>query len=173
MDPRFPIGKLEIPTTVTPALRQSAIATIAATPANFRAAVKGLTDAQLDTPYREGGWTVRQVVHHLPDSHLNAYVRLKLALTESSPTIKAYAEDKWAELADSSSTPIEVSLTLLESLHTRWDVLWRSLKPQDFSRKLIHPDHGERTIDWLVFVYAWHGQHHTAHITELRKRKNW
>jgi len=173
MDPRFPIGKLEIPTTVTPALCQSAIATIAATPANFRAAVKGLTDAQLDTPYREGGWTVRQVVHHLPDSHLNAYVRLKLALTESSPTIKAYAEDKWAELADSSSTPIEVSLTLLESLHTRWDVLWRSLKPQDFSRKLIHPDHGERTIDWLVFVYAWHGQHHTAHITELRKRKNW
>lgn len=173
MDPRFPIGKLEIPTTVTPALRQSAIATIAATPANFRSAVKGLTDAQLDTPYREGGWTVRQVVHHLPDSHLNAYVRLKLALTESSPTIKPYAEDKWAELADSSSTPIEVSLTLLESLHTRWDVLWRSLKPQDFSRKLIHPDHGERTIDWLVFVYAWHGQHHTAHITELRKRKNW
>ena len=173
MDPRFPIGKLEIPTTVTPALRQSAIATIAATPANFRSAVKGLTDAQLDTPYREGGWTVRQVVHHLPDSHLNAYVRLKLALTESSPTIKAYAEDKWAELADSSSTPIEVSLALLESLHTRWDVLWRSLKPQDFSRKLIHPDHGERTIDWLVFVYAWHGQHHTAHITELRKRKNW
>jgi hypothetical protein len=173
MDPRFPIGKLEIPTTVTPALRQSAIATIAATPANFRAAVKGLTDAQLDTPYREGGWTVRQVVHHLPDSHLNAYVRLKLALTESSPTIKPYAEDKWAELADSSSTPIEVSLTLLESLHTRWDVLWRSLKPEDFSRKLIHPDHGERTIDWLVFVYAWHGQHHTAHITELRKRKNW
>ncbi len=173
MDPRFPIGKLEIPTTVTPALRQSAIATIAATPANFRAAVKGLTDAQLDTPYREGGWTVRQVVHHLPDSHLNAYVRLKLALTESSPTIKPYAEDKWAELADSSSTPIEVSLALLESLHTRWDVLWRSLKPQDFSRKLIHPDHGERTIDWLVFVYAWHGQHHTAHITELRKRKNW
>jgi len=173
MDPRFPIGKLEIPTTVTPALRQSAIARIAATPANFRSAVKGLTDAQLDTPYREGGWTVRQVVHHLPDSHLNAYVRLKLALTESSPTIKPYAEDKWAELADSSSTPIEVSLTLLESLHTRWDVLWRSLKPQDFSRKLIHPDHGERTIDWLVFVYAWHGQHHTAHITELRKRKNW
>ncbi|HWY43573.1 MAG TPA: putative metal-dependent hydrolase [Candidatus Sulfotelmatobacter sp.] len=173
MDPRFPIGKLEIPTTVTPALRQSAIATIAATPANFRAAVKGLTDAQLDTPYREGGWTVRQVVHHLPDSHLNAYVRLKLALTESSPTIKPYAEDKWAELADSSSTPIEVSLTLLESLHTRWDVLWRSLKPEDYSRKLIHPDHGERTIDWLVFVYAWHGQHHTAHITELRKRKNW
>ena len=173
MDPRFPIGKLEIPTTVTPALRQSAIATIAATPANFRAAVKGLTDAQLDTPYREGGWTVRQVVHHLPDSHLNAYVRLKLALTESSPTIKTYAEDKWAELADSSSTPIEVSLTLLESLHTRWDVLWRSLKPEDYSRKLIHPDHGERTIDWLVFVYAWHGQHHTAHITELRKRKNW
>ena len=173
MDPRYPIGKLEIPANITPELRRNAIATIAATPAKFRAAVKGLTDAQLDTPYREGGWTVRQVVHHVPDSHLNAYVRLKLALTESTPTIKPYAEDKWAQLDDSRSTPIEVSLALLESLHTRWDILWRSLKPEDFSRKLVHPDHGERTIDWLVFVYAWHGPHHTAHITELRKQKGW
>src|SRR6266850_6882720 len=133
MDPRFPIGKLEIPTTVTPALRQSAIARIAATPANFRSAVKGLTDAQLDTPYREGGWTVRQVVHHLPDSHLNAYVRLKLALTESSPTIKPYAEDKWAMLTDTKSTPAEVSLALLESLHTRWVALLRSMTAEDFA----------------------------------------
>jgi hypothetical protein len=173
MDPRFPIGKLEIPTTITPALRQSAIATIAETPAKFRAAVKGLSESQLDTPYREGGWTVRQVIHHLPDSHLNAYVRLKLALTEPIPTIKPYAEEKWAQLADSRSTPVEVSLALLESLHTRWDVLWHSLAPEDFLRKLIHPDHGERTIDWLVFVYAWHGRHHTAHVTSLRQRMGW
>jgi len=162
-----------MPLHVTPAIRQAAIQTIAETPAKFRTAVHGLNESQLDTPYRDGGWTVRQVIHHVPDSHLNAYVRLKLALTESAPTIKPYAEDKWAELADSRSTPIEVSLSLLESLHTRWDLLWCSLAPEDFSRKLVHPDHGERTIDWLVFIYAWHGQHHTAHITELRKAKSW
>ena len=173
MDPRYPIGKFEMPAQVTAASRQVAIQTIAETPTKFRAAVRGLNESQLDTPYRDGGWTVRQVVHHVPDSHLNAYVRLKLALTESSPTIKPYAEDKWAQLDDSRSTPIEVSLSLLESLHMRWDLLWRSLSPEDFSRKLIHPDHGERNIDWLVFIYAWHGQHHTAHITELRKAKGW
>ena len=173
MDPRYPIGKFEMPAQVTAASRQAAIQTIAETPTKFRAAVRGLNESRLDTPYRDGGWTVRQVVHHVPDSHLNAYVRLKLTLTESVPTIKPYAEDKWAELADSRSTPIEVSLSLLESLHTRWDLLWRSLSPKDFSRKLIHPDHGERNIDWLVFMYAWHGQHHTAHITELRKAKGW
>jgi DinB family protein len=127
----------------------------------------------MDTPYRDGGWTIRQVVHHVPDSHMNAYVRLKLALTESSPTIKPYMEDKWAQLADSRATPIEVSLSLLDSLHTRWVLLLRSLKPEDFSRKLVHPDHGERNIDWLIFIYAWHGPHHTAHITELRKQKGW
>ncbi|HJZ65589.1 MAG TPA: putative metal-dependent hydrolase [Candidatus Acidoferrum sp.] len=173
MDPRYPIGKFEMPAQVTAALRQAAIETIAETPAKFRAAVRGLNESQLDTPYRDGGWTVRQVIHHVPDSHLNAYVRLKLALTESAPTIKPYAEDKWAQLADSRSTPIEVSLSLLESLHTRWDLLWRSLAPEDFSRKLIHPDHGERNIDWLVFIYAWHGEHHNAHITHLRKAKGW
>jgi hypothetical protein len=173
MDPRYPIGKLEIPAAVTPALRQSAIETISQTPAKFRAAVKGLNDAQLDTPYREGGWTVRQLVHHLPDSHVNAYVRLKLALTESAPTIKPYAEEKWAQLDDSRSTPIEVSLALLESLHTRWVLLLRALTPEDFARKLVHPDHGEKNVDWLLFVYAWHGPHHTAHVTELRKSKGW
>jgi len=173
MDPRYPIGKLEIPVAVTPALRQSAIETIAQTPAKFRAAVKGLTDAQLDTPYREGGWTVRQLAHHLPDSHVNAYVRLKLALTESAPTIKPYAEEKWAQLADSRSTPIEVSLALLESLHTRWVLLLRALTAEDFAKKLIHPEHGEKNVDWLLFVYAWHGPHHTAHVTELRKSKGW
>jgi hypothetical protein len=173
MDPRYPIGDFAMPAGVTPALRQEAIQKIAETPAKFRAAVKGLTKAQLDTPYREGGWTVRQLVHHLPDSHMNAYVRFKLALTESMPTIKPYAEDKWALLTDTKSTPPEVSLALLESLHTRWVNLLRSITAEDFGRKLIHPERGEKTIDWLLFVYAWHGPHHTAHITELRKQKNW
>jgi uncharacterized damage-inducible protein DinB len=173
MDPRYPIGKMEMPAQVTQARRQQAIEEIASTPAKLRAAVKGLNDSQLDTPYREGGWTVRQVVHHVPDSHLNAYVRLKLALTEEKPTIKPYDEAKWAELADSKSTPIEVSLTLLDSVHTRFDKLWRSMKPEQFGRVLVHPDHGERTVDWLLFVYEWHGKHHAAHITELRKQKGW
>jgi DinB superfamily len=173
MDPRYPIGKFEMLAAVTPALRHAAIEKIAETPAKFRAAVRGLSDAQMDTPYRDGGWTVRQVVHHVPDSHVNAYVRLKLALTESSPTIKPYAEDKWAQLADSRSTPIEVSLSLLESTHTRWVIILRSLTEADFARKLIHPEHGERNVDWLIFLYAWHGPHHTAHITELRKQRGW
>ncbi len=173
MDPRYPVGKFEMPPSVTAERRKQAIDAIAAAPANFRASVNGLSDAQLDTPYREGGWTVRQVVHHVPDSHLNAYVRLKLALTEEKPTIKAYEEARWAELADSRTTPIEISLTLLESLHSRWDRLWRSLQAADFARILIHPQHGERTVDWLLFIYEWHGKHHTAHITELRKQRGW
>src|SRR6202047_29904 len=134
MDPRYPIGKMEMPKEITAAKRQQAIESIAAAPKNWREAVKGLSESQLDTPYREGGWTVRQVVHHVPDSHLNAYVRLKLALTEDKPTIKPYNEAAWAELADSQSTPIEVSQTLLDSVHTRWDRLWRSLKPEHFAR---------------------------------------
>ena len=161
-----------MPAQATPELRQAAIEEIASTPAKMRAAVAGLNDAQLDTPYREGGWTVRQVVHHVPDSHLNAFVRLKLALTEEKPTIKAYNEAAWAELAD-AKLPIEVSQALLDSVHARWDALWRSMKPEHFSRVLVHPDLGERTVDWLVFVYAWHGKHHVAHITALRERSGW
>jgi len=172
MDPRYPIGKFEMPTAVTPERRRQAIEEIASTPAKMRVAVKGLSDGQLDTPYREGGWTVRQVVHHVPDSHLNAYVRLKLALTEDKPTIKTYEEAAWAELAD-AKMPMEVSQTLLDSVHARWDRVWRAMKPEDFARKLVHPEHGERTVDWLLFVYEWHGKHHTAHITELRKQKGW
>jgi hypothetical protein len=172
MDPRYPIGQFAMPQEITPARRQQAIDEIASTPAKLRAAVKGLNDAQLDTPYREGGWTVRQVVHHVPDSHMNAYIRLRLALTEEKPTIRAYEEARWAQLAD-SKLPIEVSQTLLDSVHTRWDSVWRSMKPEHFARLLIHPEHGERTIDWLLFVYEWHGKHHTAHITELRKQKRW
>ena len=173
MDAKYPIGDFEMPAQVTPARRQQAIEEIASAPAKLRAAVKGLNDAQLDTPYRDGGWTVRQVVHHVPDSHMNAYVRLKLALTEDKPTIKPYDEAKWAELADSKTTPIEVSQALLDAVHTRFVNLWRSLKTEDFAKKLIHPDRGERTVDWLLFLYEWHGKHHTAHITELRKKKGW
>lgn len=172
MDPRYPIGEFAMPAQVTPALRQAAIEDHAATPARMRAAVKGLNDSQLDTPYRDGGWTVRQVVHHVADSHMNAFIRLKLALTEDKPTIKPYNETAWSELAD-AKMPIEVSQTLLDSVHARLDRAWRSLKTDDFSRKLMHPDHGERTVDWLLFLYAWHGKHHTAHISELRKRNRW
>ncbi len=173
MDPRYPVGTFEMPSQVTPSKRQQAIDELAATPVKLRAAVKGLSDSQLDTPYREGGWTVRQVVHHVPDSHLNAYVRLKLALTEEKPTIKPYDQEAWANLADSKSTPIETSLTLLSTVHDRWDRLWRSMKPEQFARVMIHPEHGERSVDWLLFLYEWHGRHHTAHITELRKQKGW
>jgi hypothetical protein len=173
MDPRYPIGKFTPPQNVTPAMRQEAIKTIAEAPAHFRAAVKGLSDAQLDTRYRDGGWTVRQVAHHVPDSHLNAYVRLKLALTESEPTIKPYDEARWAELAD-AKLPIDVSLVLLDSVHERWVALWRSLKPEQFARTFRHPEHpGALTLDWMLFQYAWHSQHHTAHITNLRKSKHW
>jgi len=173
MDPRFPIGDFQMPAQVTPARRQQAIEEIASTPAKMRAAVKGLSEAQLDTPYRDGGWTVRQVVHHVPDSHLNAYVRLKLALTEDKPTIKPYDQEAWSKLADSKSTPIEISLMLLTAVHDRWDRIWRSLKTEDFARTFVHPEHGERSVDWLLFIYEWHGKHHTAHITELRKKKGW
>ena len=173
MDPRYPIGKYTPPQEATPALRQQAIDSIAATPAKLKAALSGLNDAQLDTPYRDGGWTVRQVAHHVPDSHLNAYVRFRLALTENQPTIKPYEEARWAELADAKSAPVAVSLALLEPLHDRWVRLLRSLTAADFARTFVHPEHGVRTLDWMLFLYAWHGRHHTAHITELRKQKGW
>lgn len=173
MDPRYPIGNFAMPGTVTHARRLQAMDEIASLPDKMRAAVKGFDETQLDTPYRAGGWTVRQLVHHVPDSHLNAYVRLKLALTEDKPTIKPYDEDAWSKLADSKSTPIEVSFALLTAVHDRWDRIWRSLKQEQFARPLIHPESGERNIDWLLFLYEWHGKHHTAHITELRKQKGW
>jgi uncharacterized damage-inducible protein DinB len=173
MDPRYPIGKFELPKDVTPALRQAAIDDTAATPANVRAAVAGLSDAQLDSSYREGGWTVRQVVHHLADSHMNAYVRWRLALTETQPTIKPYEESAWANLEDARSAPVGVSLKLLEALHERWVRLLRSVKTEQYARTLLHPEHGVRNLDWLLFLYSWHGKHHTAHITELRKQKGW
>jgi uncharacterized damage-inducible protein DinB len=146
---------------------------IAETPAKVRAAVEGFTEQQLDTPYREGGWTVRQVVHHLADSHMNAYVRFKLALTEDEPTIKTYEQDRWADTVDSRTAPAEISLLLLDGLHDRWAMLLRSLSAADFARKFTHPEHGKMTLERLLGLYAWHGRHHTAHITGLRDRKGW
>jgi len=173
MDPRYPIGKYEMPAEVTPSKRAEAIREIASAPEKVRAAVVGLNDTQLDTPYREGGWTVRQVVHHLADSHMNAYMRWRLALTETEPTIKPYEESAWAKLEDAAHAPIEVSLRLLEPLHERWVRLLRSIKQDEFARTFRHPEHGVRTLDWMLFLYSWHGNHHTAHITELRKQKGW
>lgn len=173
MDPRYPIGKYQVPTQVTPAKRGEAIREIGAAPQQIRTAVNGLNGAQLDTPYREGGWTVRQVVHHLADSHMNAYVRWRLALTENEPTIKPYGESAWAKLEDAAHAPVEISLKLLDALHERWVRLLQSVKDQQFERTFRHPERGVRTLDWMLFLYAWHGKHHTAHVTELRKQKGW
>ena len=173
MDPRYPVGQFAMPAEITPAARTAAIDEIAAAPAKIRAAVGGLNDVQLDTPYREGGWTVRQVVHHVADSHINAYIRLRLALTENEPTIKPYEESVWAKLDDAAHAPVEVSLKLIEPLHDRWVRLLKTVTPEQFARPLRHPEHGVKNVNWLVFLYAWHGRHHTAHITELRKQKGW
>jgi len=172
-DLRYPIGKFSYPRPPTEQEMQGFLNEITQAPANLRAAVKELSESQLDTPYRDGGWTVRQVVHHVPDSHLNSYVRFKLALTEDEPTIKPYAEDRWAELADTKATPIEVSLRLLDSLHDRWLRLLRSLTPEEWQRTFRHPELGPMTLEKTLALYAWHGRHHVAHITELRKRMNW
>jgi DinB superfamily len=172
-DPRFPIGKFHYEGAPSAEQRQKFIADIAQTPVALRAAVDGLSQQQLDTPYREGGWTVRQLVHHVPDSHMNAYIRFKLALTEDEPTIKPYAEDRWAELADTKSTPIEVSLVMMDSLHQRWVELLRSLEPNDWRRQFRHPELGVVPLEKNVALYSWHGRHHVAHITELRHRMGW
>ena len=172
-DLRFPIGKFHFDGAMTEPQKKAALDEVANTPANLRTAIKGLSEAQLDTPYRPDGWSVRQVVHHVPDSHLNAYVRFKLALTEDEPTIKPYAEDRWAELADTKSTPVEVSLTLLESLHDRWVRLLRSLTEEEWKRMFRHPEMGAMTLEKTLALYAWHGRHHVSHITSLRDREGW
>ena len=172
-DLRYPTGRFVPDSNSTPETRNRHIEQIAGLPKKMRQAVAGLTEAQFDTSYREGGWTVRQVVHHVPDSHLNAYVRFKWALTEDAPVIKAYDETSWAELKDSRLTPVDVSLTLLESLHARWTVLLKSLNSQDFQRTFTHPDSGPHDMDWLLQLYSWHGNHHVAHITGLRERMKW
>ncbi len=172
-DLRYPIGPFTPDPESSPETRSRHIEQIAATPAKLRSAVRGLTPEQLETPYREGGWTVKQLVHHVPDSHMNAYIRFKLALTENVPTIKPYEEGAWARLKDSEVTSIEVSLNLLEALHIRWINLLRSLKPEDFNRKLNHPESGVQTLDRVLALYDWHGNHHVAHITSLRERMKW
>jgi uncharacterized damage-inducible protein DinB len=170
---RYPIGKFRYDCPSNEDEKRAFLDDIAQTPENLRTAVKGLSDSRLDTPYRPGGWTVRQVVHHLPDSHLNSYVRFKLALTEDDPTIKPYAEDRWAELADTKTTPVAVSLTLLDSLHDRWVRLLRSLTSDDWKRTFRHPELGSMTLEKTLALYAWHGKHHVTQITNLREREGW
>ncbi|MDA1081139.1 MAG: putative metal-dependent hydrolase [Gemmatimonadetes bacterium] len=172
-DPRFPAGKFHAPDSYTDASRAAAVAAIAALPANVRKAVSGLSDTQLDTPYRDGGWTVRQVVHHLADSHANAYIRMKFARTEDKPTVKPYDEAVWAELPDAKTGDVEWSLSILDGMHARWSTLLRSFSAAEFARVWVHPEYGERNLDWMTEIYAWHSRHHTAHITELRKKKDW
>ena len=172
-DLSFPIGRFNMSEDVSEDQRQRFIEDIAETPARLRAVVSGLSPEQLDTPYRPSGWTVRQVVHHLPDSHLNSYIRFRLALTEEEPTIKSYHEDKWAELYDARTAPIELSLTLLESLHERWGLLLKSLTAADWVRTFRHPDMGTVPLGKSVGLYAWHGKHHVAHIASLRERMGW
>ena len=172
-DLRFPIGKFSYAGAMDDKEKLKSIDEIAEAPSRLRTAVEGLSNSQLDTPYRPEGWTVRQVVHHVPDSHLNSYVRFKLALTEDEPTIKTYEEARWADLADTTTTPLEVSLTLLDSLHDRWVRLLRSLTPEQWKRTFRHPELGPMNLEKTLALYAWHGKHHVAHITELRKRMSW
>ena len=173
IDPRYPVGRFKRPEKVTSPKRVAAIVALAELPGNLKHAVEGLDREQLDTPYREGGWTVRQLIHHIPDSHINAYVRFKLALTETDPVVKTYEEQLWAEMEDSRETPVEVSLTMLEALHTRWVVLLRTMKDEAFARRFVHPQLGPMALEKVLAMYAWHGAHHTAHVTELRKRMKW
>lgn len=171
-DLRYPIGQFDLPARLSPSGRAAAIQDIADAPGHLRAAVAGLSEGQLDTPYRPDGWTVRQVVHHLPDSHMNSYTRLKLALTEDVPTIRTYNEAAWAKLPDAAG-PIEPSLALIERLHDRWVYLWQRLQAPEWDRRLFHPELGEMTVDELLAFYAWHGKHHVAHITTLRQQQGW
>jgi uncharacterized damage-inducible protein DinB len=172
-DLRYPIGKLQRKSSLTADERRAAIDAIAVTPSKLRTAVKGLNDSQLNTPYRPEGWTVRQLVHHVADSHMNAYTRFRLALTEDNPTIKPYAEAAWAELSDARTMPIAVSLDLLDAMHERLVNLLRATPAEEFARTLSHPENGPMTIDALLSIYAWHGRHHTAHVSALRERMKW
>jgi DinB superfamily len=172
-DLRYPIGRFSLPAGSMASVRAAHIQTLRLLPERLRAAVDGLSDIQLDTPYRDGGWTVRQVVHHIPDSHANSYVRFKLALTEAWPTIKPYDEAAWANLEDSRWLPVEVSLSLIEALHTRWVGLLETLSDEDFRKGYVHPESGRQNLAQVLALYDWHSRHHTAHITNLRARQGW
>jgi len=172
VDPRYPVGKFVAPETIGADDRTSAIAVLAELPEQLRNAVDGLDSAQLSTPYRDGGWTLRQVVHHVADSHMNAFVRIRLALTEDWPTIKPYDEKAWAMLHDSTA-PVEWSLELIESLHARWVMLLQSLREDQWMRGFRHPESGPTTVELAALIYAWHSRHHVAHITHLRSAKDW
>ncbi len=172
-DLRYPIGEFRRQASYSPKERLENIELLRQAPVSLRSALVGLSDAQLDTPYREGGWTLRQVVHHIPDSHLNAYTRVKLALTEDKPVIKPYDETAWASLTDTQQTPLEVSVVLLEAIHTRWINIFQSLNESDWQRDYLHPVNGATSIEATLASYVWHGQHHIAHITQLRQRKGW
>ena len=172
-DLQYPVGRFDAAAEVPHGARAALIESIATTPARLRAAVTGLTEGQLDTPYRDAGWTARQVVHHVADSHMNAYTRFRLAITESEPTIRPYNEKLWADLSDAASAPVEISLALLDALHVRLDLLLRALTADDYERRLHHPDNGPMTIGSLLRLYEWHGRHHVAHITGLRGRMGW
>ena len=173
MDLSYPVGKFDWKQTITPEDRPRLIAEIAAAPAKFRAAVAGLTDAQLDTPYRPDGWTVRQVTHHMPESHMNSFMRFRWALTEDNPAVKGYNEAKWAKLHDSVTLPVEVSLQLLDALHIRWVDLLQSMSQEHYERSFEHSDLGTIRLDQALALYAWHSRHHAAHITGLRERMGW
>jgi hypothetical protein len=173
IDLKYPVGRYQSPELISPGQRAAWIEQMAELPAQLTKAVAGLDDSQLDTPYRPGGWTVRQVVHHLPDSHLNSYTRFRLALTENSPVIKPYEEAAWAELIDARTAPIAPSLTLLDGLHARFVLLLRSLSDDDFACTFRHPELGEIRLDWTLGLYAWHCLHHVAHINNLRTRNGW
>lgn len=173
MDLSYPIGKFDFAQTVSPSAIPGMISDVEELPGNLRAAANGLDTKQLDTPYRPGGWTVRQTIHHVADSHMNSFIRFRLALTETEPTIRPYDQTLWAELADARTAPVELSLQLLEGMHARWVALLKSLAKADFSRMFRHPEIGLVRLDTNLALYAWHGKHHTAHITRLRERMGW
>ncbi len=173
MDPRYPVGKFVRDPHADAAKRAAWIEQIAEAPGRLAAAVQGLTDAQLDTPYRDAGWTVRQVAHHVADSHMNAYIRCKLAVTEDNPPVKVYNEAAWSELADARTMPLAPSMTILRALHERWVAWLRTLDEEGFARTALHPEWGRISVNDFIQIYAWHGRHHVAHVTELRKRTGW
>ncbi len=173
VDPRYPIGKYPAKETISPEELKNFIERIASLPSRLESSISGFSQAQLDTPYREGGWTVRQVIHHVADSHMNAYIRVKWALTETSPTIKAYDEKGWAETPENTDDP-SLSIALIKALHAKWTALLSRLSAPELARDFVHPVTKRLArLDQLAAMYAWHGDHHLAHITELKKQKNW